>query len=74
MAAIEVTTLLAAIRQCVTVVEPGEILAVRVAASTSDAEMEYLGEQAQRIRAQCGVRVAFVVGEEFARLKAGDAA
>jgi hypothetical protein len=74
MAVIEVTTLLAAVRQCVTIVEPGEILAVRVAYGTSETEMEYLGEQAQRIREQCGVRVAFVLGEEFARLKAGDAA
>jgi hypothetical protein len=73
MASIPHTVLLAAIRQCVTVVEPGEVLAVRVREDAPDDEMAFLMEFAQGIHEQ-GVRVLFLRAAEFARLKARDAA
>jgi len=72
MAVFDKAVLLAAIRECVTVVEPGDVLAVRVSPDTDDATLDYLGEDAERIRAVLGVRLLLVAGEEFARLKAGD--
>jgi hypothetical protein len=74
MAAIPHTVLLAAIRQCVTVVEPGEVLAVRVAESATDQEMGFLTRFAYDIHEQCGAQVLFLRAAEFARLKARDAA
>ena len=73
MATISYSVLLAAVRQCVTVVQPGEVLAVRVAAGTDDLTMDLLGAQAARIRDEHGVAVLFLAGEEFARVKAGGA-
>lgn len=70
MASIEVTTLLAAIRQCVTVVGPGEVLAVRVPGDTRDDEMAFFGERAAVLAEDTGVRVLFFRAEEFAVLKA----
>jgi hypothetical protein len=74
MASIPHTVLLAAIRQCVTVVEPGEVLAVRVGEDTPDQEMDFLFGFAGDIRKQSGARVLFLRAAEFARLKARDAA
>jgi hypothetical protein len=71
MASVEVTTLLAAIRQCVTVVEPGEVLAVRVSENAADDYLDELNERARDLREVIGVRVVFIQGEEFARLRAG---
>ena len=72
MARIERAALLAAIRQCVTVIEPGEVLAVRVSEDTPDDEMAWLAEHAGHIYEQAGTRVLFLRAAEFARLKAGD--
>lgn len=73
MAAIPHTVLLAAIRQCVTVVEPGDVLAVRVPENTTDEEMGFLTRFAYDIHEQAGARVLFLRAAEFARLKARDA-
>ena len=73
MATIPHPVLLAAIRQCVTVVEPGEILAVRLPLDMDLEAADQMAEQAERIGEQSGVQLLFVFGEEFARLKAGEA-
>ena len=69
MAAIELTALLAAIRQCVTILEPGEVLAVRVPGTLSDSDHGRLRNHAEAIRQAHGVTVLFLPGEEFARIK-----
>jgi hypothetical protein len=68
MATIPGTLLLAAVR------EAGEVLAVRAGEDTTELELFGMGEFATVIRDQMGVRVVFIKGQEFARLKAGDAA
>jgi hypothetical protein len=74
MARIEQAALLAAIRECVTVVQPGEVLVVRVPFDLPDDEMYELTERARELRGETGTaRIVFVAGEEFARLKAADA-
>lgn len=64
---------LAAIEECVTVIRPGEVLAVRVPLDLDEAEMESLADGARRLRQSHGVRVVFVAGEEFGRLAADPA-
>jgi hypothetical protein len=65
--------ILEALREAVTIIEPGEVLAVRVAPrSFGDEEWAAAGEQAHRIGAEHGVTVLLVEGEEFARLKRGE--
>lgn len=73
MARVPRTTLLAAIRECVTVVAPGEVLAVRIGDGTSDDELADMGERAMAIADQDGVRIVLVRGEEFARLRSSGA-
>lgn len=65
--------ILEALREAVTIVEPGEVLAVRVAPGTSGADWDALCGRAQHVQAEHGVTVVLLEGEEFARLKAGDA-
>jgi len=64
--------ILEALREAVTIIEPGEVLAVRVSPDVDDATMEFLRDQARAITAEHGVTVLFACGEEFARLKRGD--
>lgn len=63
--------ILEALRESVIIVEPGEILAVRVSPSVDDATMDFLCEQARAVTAEHGVTVLLLAGEEFARLKRG---
>jgi hypothetical protein len=69
MATLTRAEILAAIRQCVTIVGPGETLAVRVTAETCDEEMALIGERAACLHEETGVRVLFFRAEEFAVLK-----
>jgi hypothetical protein len=73
MARIERAVLLAAIRECITVVGPGEVLAVRVPGDLPDEIYGRLAEHAQAIREETGgtARIVFVAGEEFAKLRDG---
>lgn len=60
-------TVLAAIRECVTVVKPGEVLAVRVPGPCGEEEFAMMREAGERAR-EFGVRIIFIEGEQFARL------
>jgi len=64
--------ILEALREAVTIIEPGEILAVRVDPCTTDAEFGEMRQRAERVTADHGVTVLFLAGEEFARLKRGE--
>jgi hypothetical protein len=64
---------LAAIEACVTVVKPGEVLAVRVPLDLSEYDFDSLRREAERVREGLGVRILFVAGEEFARIADGGA-
>jgi hypothetical protein len=59
---------LAAIEQCMTVVRPGEALAVRVSKNITEDEVAYLRNCAARAREGTGVTILFIAGEEFARV------
>lgn len=63
-------TVLAAIRECVTVVQPGEVLAVRLRAENID-DIGHLAGQLREIHDKLGITVLFVEGEEFARIIPG---
>lgn len=65
--------ILEALREAVTIVEPGEVLAVRLAPGTPDDVGDQMKERARAIGTEHGIRVLLLEGEEFARLKAGDA-
>lgn len=54
----------ALLRECVTVVQPGEVLAVRIPDNWSAAQMDAIQDYADASLA--GIRVAFLPGEEFA--------
>ena len=69
MARIDRTTLLAAIRDCITVIEPGDVLAVRVGDDLTDEYLDEMADYAGHVTREHGVSVIFVRGEEFARLK-----
>ena len=60
---------LAAMQECVTIVHPGEILAVRVPPDLDPHEMEQLSEGAERADEIYGVKILFVAGEEFAVIR-----
>jgi hypothetical protein len=66
MSAISTEVLLAAISECVTVVKPGEILAVRLSRDLDDDAVTRMRAQAEQARDEFGFRVVFVEGEEFA--------
>ncbi len=66
--------ILEALRDAVTIIEPGEILAVRVDPRTTDAELGEMRQRAGQVAAEHGVTVLLLAGEEFARLKRGDPA
>jgi hypothetical protein len=66
MATLTRAELLAAVRQSVTLVGPGDVLAVRVAADTTDSEMAFLGDRAACLLEETGARVLFFRAEEFA--------
>lgn len=74
MAASKLTpaAILEALREAVTIVEPGEVLAVRVAPGTTDAEWDEMVTRTGGFGTEHGVTVLLLEGEEFARLKAGD--
>ena len=66
--------ILEALREAVTIIEPGEILAVRVDPGSCDmAALGQMRDHAECIRAEYGVTVMFVEGGEFARLKGAGA-
>ena len=62
---------LAAMAECVTVVHPGEVLAVRVPPDLDPGEVTRLAEQAEHAGETYGVRVLFIAGEEFAVIRSG---
>lgn len=62
--------LLAAIQACVTVVGPDEVLAVRAPLSFTSEQFDELRRHAERVSEETGVRILFIAGEEFARVKA----
>jgi hypothetical protein len=64
--------ILEALREAVTIIEPGEILAVRVDPRTTDAEFEEMRERARLVTAEHGVTVLLLAGEEFARVRRGE--
>jgi len=64
--------ILEALREAVTIIEPGEILAVRIAPPVSDQEWDEMRQRAEQITADHGVTVLLLAGEEFARLKRGE--
>jgi hypothetical protein len=66
MADIDRETLLAAVRESVTVVKPGEVLAVRVPLSFSRGDLDQARAYGRTVEQETGVKVAFLPGEEFA--------
>jgi hypothetical protein len=64
--------ILEALREAVTIIEPGEILAVRVDPRATDAEFDEMRQRAEQVSTDHGVTVLLLAGEEFARLKRGD--
>lgn len=64
--------ILEALREAVTIIEPGEILAVRVDPRITDAEMGEMRRRAREVGERGGVTVLLLAGEEFARLKRGE--
>jgi hypothetical protein len=66
---------LAAISECVTIVKPSEVLAVRLASDYMDDDIVEIRKQAEWVRDENpGVRIIFVTGEEFARIQSGHSA
>lgn len=59
------------LRECVTVVKPGEVLAVRLPLDMNGDDMDRAREYALRVERQSGIKVAFIPGEEFAAVDAG---
>lgn len=72
-AAFSPDVLLAALEQAVTVIGPDDILVIRVPFDVDDDEAAALRDSATRAREDLGVRVLFAAGEEFAKIRAGDA-
>lgn len=56
------------IRECVTIVKPGEVLAVRLPLDMTPGDMDRARAYALEVEEQCGVKVAFLPGEEFAAI------
>jgi hypothetical protein len=54
------------LRECVTVVKPGEVLAVRLPMNMNSQDMERAHDYGKAIERETGVKVAFIPGEEFA--------
>lgn len=59
-------TILAAIKACVTVVRPGEVLVVKVPERWTADRFARAFQDAQALRDETGVHITFVPGEEFA--------
>jgi hypothetical protein len=55
----------ALLRECVTVVKPGEVLAVRLPMDFQPADMGRAREYGRQVERETGVKVAFIPGEEF---------
>jgi hypothetical protein len=64
---------LAAIKECVAVVQPGEILAVRLDMENREDDIDYLAEQAKQVGDRLGISILFLPGDEFARLVPAEA-
>jgi hypothetical protein len=63
--------ILEALREAVTIVEPGEILAVRIdGRCLSGGDLDRMCDFGRQVKADHGLTVLFVAGEEFARIKA----
>lgn len=58
------------LRECVTVVKPGEVLAVRLPLDMTATDMDCARDYARRIEAETGIKVAFIPGEEFGIVRA----
>jgi hypothetical protein len=55
----------ALVRECVTIVRPGEVLAVRLPLSFTSGDLDYAREYARTVERETGVKVAFIPGEEL---------
>lgn len=53
------------LRECVTIVKPGEVLAVRLPLDMSHIDMIRAREYALQVEEESGIKVAFIPGEEF---------
>lgn len=62
------------LRECVTVVKPGEVLAVRLPLDMDSGDIARARGYALEVERQSGIKVAFIPGEEFAAVSAEDAA
>lgn len=61
----------ALVRECVTIVRPGEVLAVRLPLSFTSGDLDYAREYARTVEREAGVKVAFIPGEELGVAQAG---
>ncbi len=52
-------------REYVTIVKPGEVLAVRLPMNFQSDDMDRAREYARQVERETGVKVAFIPGEEF---------
>lgn len=59
-------TIAALLRECVTVVQPGEVLAVRLPLGMSMHDVARAREITETWGSQAGIRAVALVGEEFA--------
>lgn len=64
-------TVRALLSECVTVVKPGEVLAVRLPLDFSPDDMGHAREYARTVELETGVKVAFIPGDDFAVAQAG---
>lgn len=67
-AAFDPDLILAAIEECVTVVKPGEVLAVRVPPDVDEDTVDGLREGSRQLADASGMTVVFLPGEAFARI------
>jgi hypothetical protein len=58
----------ALVTECVAVVKPGEVLAVRLPTDIDSRQVRGAREYGQQIERETGVKVAFIPGEEFAHV------